>query len=80
MDMGFFLQKERIFPGAHKIGAAISGPRIADKTFYGHEDFSDCSTIAQRLRNRCPRSPEKQGEVSGNQLFTGTIALLFVNY
>ena len=27
---GFFLQKE---PGAHKIGAAISGPRIADKTF-----------------------------------------------
>ena len=32
MDMGF-LQKERIFPGAHKIGAAISGPRIADKHF-----------------------------------------------
>ena len=29
----FFLQKERIFPGAHKIGAAISGPRIADKNF-----------------------------------------------
>ena len=27
---GFFLQKERIFPGVHKIGAAISGPRIAD--------------------------------------------------
>ena len=24
-----FLQKERIFPGAHKTGAAISGPRIA---------------------------------------------------
>ena len=38
---GFFLQKERIFPGVHKIGAAISGPRIADKKFYGHEDFSD---------------------------------------
>ena len=35
-----FLQKERIFPGAHKIGAAISGPRIADKQFYGHKDFS----------------------------------------
>ena len=30
---GFFLQKERIFPGVHKIGAAISGPRIADKNF-----------------------------------------------
>ena len=29
----FFLQKERIFPGVHKIGAAISGPRIADTNF-----------------------------------------------
>ena len=38
---GFLLQKERIFPGAHKIGAAISGPRIAGGNFYGHEDFSD---------------------------------------
>ena len=28
---GFFLQSGRIFPGVHKIGAAISGPRIADK-------------------------------------------------
>ena len=28
-----FLQKERIFPGVHKIGAAISGPRIADTNF-----------------------------------------------
>ena len=33
MDMEVFLQKERIFPGAHKIGAAISGPRIADTNF-----------------------------------------------
>ena len=31
MDMGFFFpQKERIFPGVHKIDAPISGPRIAD--------------------------------------------------
>ena len=30
MDMEVFLQKERFFLGAHKIGAAISGPRIAD--------------------------------------------------
>ena len=29
----FFLQKERIFPGVHKIGAPISGPRIADTNF-----------------------------------------------
>ena len=28
-----FLQKERIFPSAQKIGAAISGPRIADTNF-----------------------------------------------
>ena len=28
-----FLQKEGIFPGVHKIGAAISGPRIADTNF-----------------------------------------------
>ena len=30
---GLFLQEERIFPGVHKIGAAISGPRIADTNF-----------------------------------------------
>ena len=32
MDM-VFLQNGRIFPGTHKIGAATSGPRIADKNF-----------------------------------------------
>ena len=37
MDMEVFLQKERIFPGAHKVGAAISDPRIADKKFYRHD-------------------------------------------
>ena len=41
MGMEVFQQKERNFPGAHKIGTAISGPRIAGKHFYGHEDFSD---------------------------------------
>ena len=29
----FFLQNGRFFPGVHKIGAAISGPRIVDKNF-----------------------------------------------
>ena len=33
MGMEVFLQKERIFLGAHEIGAAISGPRIADTNF-----------------------------------------------
>ena len=37
---GVFLQKERIFPGAHR---TISGPGIAGKKFYGHEDFSERS-------------------------------------
>ena len=39
MGMEVFLQKEGIFPGAHKIGAVISGPRIAGKSFCGHEVF-----------------------------------------
>ena len=37
----FSCRKSAIFPGAQKNGAAISGPRIAGKHFYGHEDFSD---------------------------------------
>ena len=41
VDMVFFCRKNAFFRGAHKIGAAISGPRIADKKFYGHEDFSE---------------------------------------
>ena len=32
MDMGFPAER-RHFPGVHKIGAAISGPRIADTNF-----------------------------------------------
>ena len=41
MDMAFSCRKNAFSPGAHKIGAAISGPSIANKTFYGHEDFSE---------------------------------------
>ena len=33
MDMEVFLQKKAFFPGVHKIGAAISSPRIADRNF-----------------------------------------------
>ena len=33
MGMGLFQQKEPKMPGAHKIGAAISGPRIAGGNF-----------------------------------------------
>ena len=52
MDMGFFRQKERIFPGVHKIGAAISGPRITDRKCYGCEDFF----------NFCHREREFEGQ------------------
>ena len=33
MGMVFSCRTDAFFPGAHKIGAAISGPRIADKSF-----------------------------------------------
>ena len=39
MGMEVFLRKERIFPGAHKIGAAISGRRIAGKKTFGTGGF-----------------------------------------
>ena len=32
-DMVFPCRKNAFFPGVHKIGAAISGPRIADTNF-----------------------------------------------
>ena len=41
MDMGFSCRKNAFLPGVHKIGAAISGPKITGKFFYGREDFSD---------------------------------------
>ena len=48
MDMRFCCRKNAFLPGAHKIGAAISGPRIADEQFYGHEGFSELSRAAKR--------------------------------
>ena len=44
MGMGLSCRKNA-FSGAHKIGAASSGPRAAGKTIYGHEDFSDWSSL-----------------------------------
>ena len=41
----FFLQKERIFPGVHKIGAPISGPRIADTNFTDTRIFLNLAII-----------------------------------
>ena len=38
MDTGLPAERTH-FPGAHKIGAAISGPRIADTFFTDTKDF-----------------------------------------
>ena len=56
-DMGVFLQKEAIFPGAHKIGTASSGPRTAGKHLYGHEDLSDKSDSKATPRAATPERP-----------------------
>ena len=37
---GFSCRKNACFPGAHKIGAATSGPRIVGRKSCGREDFS----------------------------------------
>ena len=43
MGMEVLLKNAKI-PGAHKIGGAVSGARIAGKGFYGHElSFSGIS-------------------------------------
>ena len=43
-------------PGAHKIGAAISGPRIAGGKKYGHEAFSDSpkGPKIEKIQDRLP--------------------------
>ena len=40
-----FLQNGRIFPGVHTIGAAISGPRMADK------NFTDTRTLLNEMED-----------------------------
>ena len=54
MDGEDFLRKERIFPGARKIGAATSCPRIADTKFHGHEDPSELSSV--KVTERIPEN------------------------
>ena len=52
-----FLQKERIFPGVHKIGAAISGPRIADTNFTDTRIF--LIFIPRMTPNVCELAPAR---------------------
>ena len=40
--------------GAHKIGAAMSGPRMYGRKFYGHHAFSDLMAVGRHI-DRIPR-------------------------
>ena len=59
----FSCRKNAIFPGAHKIGAAISGPRNANKNVYGHEDFSEQSSWASMTSGVTPANQTKERPV-----------------
>ena len=50
MDMGFSCRKNAFFRGAHKIGAAISGPRIAGKKNNGHEALKTLTSLNKEVR------------------------------
>ena len=65
----FSCRKRAIFPGAHKIGAAISGPRIAGKNFYGDEDFL---TFGEVWRN----SGKSRGSPGWGQSVSALVLLL----
>ena len=65
-DMGFSCRKNAFFPGVPKIGAAISGPRIADRKFYGHEDFEGI-----------PRGPARHLDVPGQKLSPHCLETIF---
>ena len=45
MDMGFSCRKNAFFRGAHKIGAAISGPRIAENNGFWASNRSWIDTM-----------------------------------
>ena len=47
MDMGFSCRKNALFPGVHKIGAAISGPRTADTNFMDTRIFLIWRTLSE---------------------------------
>ena len=47
----FSCRKNAIFPGAHKIGAAISGPRIADKNFTDTKIFLKIDPIQKKKKH-----------------------------
>ena len=58
---GFSCRKNQKIPGAHKIGAAISGPRITGGIFCGHEAFSENSFFSANGFARIDSSCESPG-------------------
>ena len=50
----FSCRKKAFFPGVHKIGAAISGPRIADKNFTDTRIF-----LREMMRQLTRDTPER---------------------
>ena len=56
MDMVFPAERTHFLPGAHKIGAAIFGPRIADKNYTDTRIFRTF-----RMKNMLQTFPEVFG-------------------
>ena len=66
MDTEVFLEKERIFPGVHKIGAAISGPRIADNNLTDTRIFlilqDEQQQMQQLKKGNCNKQKQQKQE------------------
>ena len=66
---GFSCRKNAIFPRAHKIGAAISGPRIADTNFTDTRIFLTCGKIIDLLMGLFRGAVFRHGGVPENSPF-----------
>ena len=78
MGMGFSSRKNQKMPGAHKSGAAISGPRIAGGKLMDSRRFFSRKWVFVKLL-KWVRSGLKKGfrvqkwvEMDGSPLVTGT--------
>ena len=76
MGMEVFLQKERIFLGAHKIGAAISVPRTADKNFTEMRFFLNVLNEEEHIPNKERVQPYWGYRNSGSALESNSPVLL----
>ena len=69
MDTGFSCRKNAFFPGVHKIGAPISGPRIADTNFTDTRIFLNFSKVLETARRYLKKSicSFKGGGIGGRE-------------